>query len=86
MLIYFRIFYLVTRPGHQMHKRRPEMDVNGKPFLKIRFVVAGGGFYSYYIHQENKFDKESKIVRKKLSFMRTKRSNTFFKRGVQFHD
>ena len=29
-------------------------------FLKIGFVVAGGGFYSYYIHQGNKSDKEKK--------------------------
>ena len=47
-------------------------------------MVEGGGFYSYYIHQGNKSDKERKIVRKKLSFMHTKRLNTFFKRWVQF--
>ena len=35
------------------------------PFLKIGFVFAEGGFYSYYIHQGNKSDKERKIVRKK---------------------
>ena len=29
--------------------------------LKIGFVVAGGGFYSYYIHQGNKLVKENKI-------------------------
>ena len=51
---------------------------------KVGFVVAGGGFYSYYIHQGKKTDKEWKIVRKKLSFMHTKRLNTFFKRWVQF--
>ena len=33
-------------------------------FLKL-FLVAGGGFYFYYIHQENKLDKQRKIVRKK---------------------
>ena len=33
-------------------------------FLKIEFVVAGGGFHSYYIHQGNKSDKDMKIVRK----------------------
>ena len=59
-------------------------------FFKIGFVVAGGGFCFYYIHQGNKSDKERKIVRKKLTFMHTKRSNTFFKRWVnsvlvQFH-
>ena len=32
-------------------------------FLKIGFVVAGGGFYSYYIYQGNELDKEMKIVR-----------------------
>ena len=42
-------------------------------FLKIGFVVARGGFYSNYIHQGNKSDKERKIGRKKLSFMHRKR-------------
>ena len=37
-------------------------------FLKITFVVAGDGFYSYYIHQGHKSDKERKIVRKNLIF------------------
>ena len=55
-----------------------------QPLFLIGFVVAGGGIYSYYIHQENKSDKEMKIVTKKLSFMHTKRFNTFFKRWVQF--
>ena len=35
-------------------------------FLKIGLVVAGGGFYSYYIHLGYKSDKERKIVRKSL--------------------
>ena len=47
-------------------------------FFKINFVVAGGGFYSYNIHQGNKLDKE----RKKLSFMLKKRLNTFFWMGA----
>ena len=34
----------------------------------IAFVVAGSGFYSYYIHQGNKSDKERN----------TKRCNTVF--------
>ena len=34
--------------------------------------------------QGNTSDKERKIVRKKLSFMHTKRFNTVFKRWVQF--
>ena len=53
-------------------------------FLIIGFVVAGGRFYSYYIHQGYKSNKERKIVRKNLSFMHTKRFNSFFKRCVQF--
>ena len=53
-------------------------------FLNFGFVVARGGFYSHYIHKGNKSDKESKIVRKKINFMHTKRFNTFFKRWVQF--
>jgi len=44
-------------------------------------LVAGGGFYSYYIHQGNKSDKERKFVSK--SFIHTKRFNNFFKRWVQ---
>ena len=53
-------------------------------FLQIGFVIAGGGFYSYYIHQGNKSDIERKIVRNKLSFTHTKIFNTFFKTWVQF--
>ena len=48
--------------------------------LKIGFVVAGGGFYSYYIHQGNISDKE----REKLSFMHTKKINEFFNKWLQF--
>ena len=48
-------------------------------------MVAGGGFYFFYIHQGNKSDNESykKNYKKKLSFMHTKRFITFFKRWVQ---
>ena len=53
-------------------------------FLKIGFVVAGGRFYSYFIQQGNKLDKERKIAKKKLSFIHTKRINTSFKKWVQF--
>ena len=35
-------------------------------FLKIGLVVAGSRFYSYYIHQGNKSDKEKEIVRKEI--------------------
>ena len=37
-------------------------------FLKIGFVVAGGGFYSYYNHQCIKLDKEKKNYKKKIMF------------------
>ena len=53
---------------------------NCTQFLKIGFVVARDGFYSYNIHQGNKSDKERKIVRKKVCFMHTKRFNAFFKK------
>ena len=53
-------------------------------FIKIGFVVDGVGLNSYFIHQWNKSDNERKIVRKKLSFMHSKRFNTFSKRWVQF--
>ena len=53
-------------------------------FLKFGFVVAGGWFYSYYIHQGNKLDKERKIASKKLSLMNTKRFNTSYKKRMQF--
>ena len=52
--------------------------------FEIGFMAAGGGFYSYYIHQGNKSDKERKIVRKKLRFMNTKGFFSFFKRWMQF--
>ena len=52
-------------------------------FLKLGLWSSGVGFYSYYIHQQNKSDKERKIVRNKVSFMHTKRFTTFFKRLVQ---
>ena len=57
---------------------------NCSHFLKIVFVVAWGGFYSYFIHQGNKSYKKGKIVRKKLNFMHTKISNIYFKSWVQF--
>jgi hypothetical protein len=53
-------------------------------FLNTGFVVAGGGFNSYYIKEGNKSDKGRKIVRKNLSFMHRKRFNNSFKRWVQF--
>ena len=44
----------------------------------------GRVLFLLYTPQGNKSDKERKIVRKKLSFMHTTRSNTLFKKWVQF--
>ena len=60
-------------------------------FLKLDPCSPGGGFYSYYIPQGNKTDKERKMVRKKLSFIsKQKKLIHFLKDGcnsvwVQFH-
>ena len=37
-------------------------------FLKIGFGVAGGGFYSYYIHQGNKSDEERNFLKKIVKY------------------
>ena len=50
-------------------------------FLKLNLW-----FYSYYIYQGNKLDKERKIVRRKLIFMNTKRFNRFLKEWVKFRE
>ena len=50
-------------------------------FLKFRFVVAVGRFYSYYINQGNKLDKERKIVRKKWVLCIQKDLINFWKYG-----
>ena len=50
-------------------------------FLKIGFVFAGGGFYSYYNLQCIKLDKEKRIQEKKISFMHTKKFIAVFKNG-----
>ena len=54
-------------------------------FLKLDSCLPGAGFYSYYIQQGNKSNKEIKIIRKKWSFMYIKRFNRFFKIWVKFH-
>ena len=58
-------------------------------FLKIEFVVAGAGFYSYYNLQRIKLDKERKNERKKALCIQ-KHLTQFLKMGsipcwVQFH-
>ena len=48
-------------------------------------MVAGGGFYNYYIHQGNKSNKERKIVRKsKVLCIQKDLIHTLFKKWVQF--
>ena len=60
-------------------------------FLKIRIVVAGGGFYSYFKLQCIKLDKEKKNLREKNQFYAYKKHlRQFLKMGsvpfwVQFH-
>jgi hypothetical protein len=39
---------------------------------------TGGGFYSYFIHQGNKLDKERKFVKKKNQFYVYKKIKYFF--------
>ena len=51
---------------------------NWTHFLKVRFVVAGGGFHFYYSPQCTKIDKESK---EKINFMHTKINNLSFENG-----
>ena len=50
-------------------------------FLKIGFVVAGGGFYSYYNLQCIKLDKENRIQEKKWVLCIQKTFNAVFKNG-----
>ena len=59
-------------------------------FLKILFVVAGGVFYSNYIDQGNKSDKERKFLRKSKVLYIQKDLVHFLKSAchsvwVQFH-
>ena len=63
------------------HGIEPTWDWN--IFLKILFVVARGGFYSYYNLQCIKLDKERKNVRKEISFMHTKIFLRNFEKWVQ---
>ena len=59
-------------------------------YLKIGFVVAGGGFYSYYNFQCIKLDKEKRILEKKQFYAYKKYLTQFLKMGsipfwFQFH-
>ena len=47
-------------------------------FLKIGFVIDGGGFYSYYNLKCIKLDKQKRILEKKIIFMHTKKHLTQF--------
>ena len=50
-------------------------------FLKIVFVIASGGFYSYYNLQCIKFDEEWKNLQKKSYLHIKKTFNAIFKNG-----
>ena len=50
-------------------------------FLKIRFVVAGGGFYSYYNHQCIRLDKEGENCEKKVKFYSIQKDLTQLKKN-----
>ena len=61
-----------------------------EPILLIGFMVAGGGFYSYYKLKCIKLDKARNIVRKLSVLWIQKTFNTILKMGsipywVQFH-
>ena len=49
------------RAGHRSGSLGIAPTRNCTHFLKIEFVVARGGFYSYYIHQGNKSEIERKL-------------------------
>ena len=51
-------------------------------FIKIEFVVAGGGFYSYYNHLHINLDKEREVC-KKTKFYGNKRNKRIFKEMVE---
>ena len=51
-------------------------------FLKLDSWLPGAGFYSYYIHQGNKSDKERKIVRKNRVLCILKDKCIFLKMGA----
>ena len=59
---------LVTLVYIYIYKSKGSLGIvptrNCTHFLKNGFVVAVGGFYSYYIHQGNKSDKEKKFQKK----------------------
>ena len=54
-------------------------------FYMVHLVLHPHGIAPAFLkHERNKSDKELNIVRKKLSFMHTKRFDTFSKIWVQF--
>ena len=59
--ILFRILAETFLYGHMSRLTWYCTHTGLQPFLKIGFVVTGGEFYSYYIHQVNKSDKERKM-------------------------
>ena len=86
LLLYFLVWMLCM--SESSLGIAPTLDWTN--FLKIEFVIASGGFYSFYLHQGNKSDKERKIVEKSKVLCIKKDLIHFFESGrnsmwVQFH-
>ena len=77
--------------ANYLQRLKPVPMVLNPHGIEIGFVVAGGGFYTYYNLQCIKLDKVIKNVRKKNQFYAYKQHLThFLKMGsipcwVQFH-
>ena len=80
--------YHWTGTHHGSHGIVPKRDWTH--FLKIGFMVAGGGFYSYYNLEGIKLDKGKKIKKKNQFYAYKKHLTQFLKMDsipvwVQFH-
>ena len=75
--MYYYYWDLIRKFGS--HGIEPKRDWTH--FLKIGFVVAGSGFYSYYNLQCIKLDKENRIQEKKSFLCKQKTFNALFKNG-----
>ena len=60
------IIYINILSNNKMTNKTSKHIYSKSKFL---YKVCESYFYSYYIHQGNRSDKERKILRKKLSFM-----------------
>ena len=95
-----RVVYMIFSSGADFIFRGAESRPKGIRFTPTRnctlfpnigFVVAGGGFYSYYIHQGNKSDKERSFFKENSQILCIQKDLIhFLKDGcnylwVQFH-